>query len=101
MAPGSFQFSRDLAHLMLRLSADSLAIGVALAAPAIIVLLAVEFIMAIAGRAAPQLQVMVLGFPIKIIAGLWLTGATLYFMPGAMRTALNAMRASLKLIVDS
>jgi flagellar biosynthetic protein FliR len=83
VGPGGAHFTANLAQLFLRLSADALAVGVALAAPAIVMLLAVEFALAVAGRAIPQIQVMVLGFPIKIAAGLWLVGASLYFMPGA------------------
>ena len=94
-APGEFAVSPALAELFIRLSADALSTGVALAAPAIIVLLAVELALAVAGRAAPQLQIMVLGFPIKIAVGLWLIGASLYFMPGAVRTALGVMRHAL------
>jgi len=95
VAPGAFTASPALAHLFLRMSADALAVGVALAAPAIVVLLTVEFALAIAGRAAPQLQIMILGFPIKIAVGLWLIGASLYFMPGAVRSALGAIRVGL------
>jgi flagellar biosynthesis protein FliR len=95
-APGSFSISPTLAGLFVRMSADALAVGLALAAPAVVVLLAVEFALAIAGRAAPQLQVMILGFPIKIAVGLWLIGASLYFMPGAVRTALGGIRQGLQ-----
>jgi flagellar biosynthetic protein FliR len=95
VAPGSFAVTRELALLMLRLSADALAVGVALAAPAIVVLLAVEVTLAIVGRAAPQLQVMILSFPIKFAAGLWLIGAVLYVLPGAARGALSAIRGAL------
>lgn len=95
--PGSFVMSGALADLMLRLSADALAAGIALAAPAIVVLLAVEFGLALAGRAAPQLQVMLLGFPIKIAVGLWLIGASLYFLPGAARDVLSATRTGFRL----
>jgi flagellar biosynthesis protein FliR len=94
-APGTFQISATLVDLVIRLSADALAVGVALAAPAIVLLFAVEFMLALVGKAAPQIQVMVLGFPIKIAAGLWLIGASLYFMPGAIRTTLAAMRTGL------
>jgi flagellar biosynthetic protein FliR len=95
VSPGHFIMSAKLAHLLVRLSADALAVGVALAAPAIVILLAVEMALAIAGRAAPQLQIMILGFPIKIAVGLWLVGASLYFLPGAVRTLLGALRAAL------
>ncbi|HYJ46543.1 MAG TPA: flagellar biosynthetic protein FliR, partial [Pyrinomonadaceae bacterium] len=96
VAPGGFTVSPTLAELFVRMSADALAVGVALAAPAIVTLLVVEFAVAIAGRAAPQLQVMILGFPIKITVGLWLIGASLYFMPGAMRTTLSGIRQGLQ-----
>ena len=94
-APGHFEISQSLVQLLLRLSADALAVGVALAAPAIVVLLIVEFALAIFGQAAPQFQILLLGFPIKIAVGLWLIGASLYFMPGAFRTTLNAIRTGL------
>jgi flagellar biosynthesis protein FliR len=84
-APGSFAFSPELLDILLRLSANALVVGVTLAAPAIIVLLAVEFALEIFGRTAPQFQVFILGFPLKIGVGLWLVGASLYFMPAAMR----------------
>jgi flagellar biosynthetic protein FliR len=93
--PGQAHLTVSLAQLFLRLSADAFAVGVALAAPSIVMLLAVEFALAIAGRAIPQIQVMILGFPLKIAAGLWLIGASLYFMPGAIRGTLSAMQQGL------
>jgi flagellar biosynthetic protein FliR len=93
--PGGFTASLALAQLCLRLSADALAVGVALAAPALIVLLTVEFALAIAGRVAPQLQVLILGFPVKIAVGFWLVGASLYFLPGAFRDVVTAIHGNL------
>ncbi len=84
-APGSFTFSPELLDIFLRLSADALVVGVTLAAPAIIVLLTVEFALEFFGRTAPQFQVFVLGFPLKISLGLWLIGASLYLLPNAFR----------------
>jgi flagellar biosynthesis protein FliR len=92
---GEFTFTPALMQLLLRLFADALAMGVALAAPAIIVLLAVEFTLAIVGRAAPQLQVMLLGFPVKFLFGVWLVGTALYFMPGAVRQTLSLIKRGL------
>jgi flagellar biosynthetic protein FliR len=101
IGPGNFVITPRVADVVLRLSAESLAVGVALAAPAIIVLVSVEFILAIAGRAAPQLQIMVLGFPIKIAVGLWLLGASMYFLPGAARTILGTINDAMKSVVSS
>ncbi len=89
---GGFHITADIAQLFVRLSADAIAVGVSLAAPAIVMLLAVELALAIAGRAIPQIQVMMLGFPVKIFAGLWLIGGSLYFMPAAIRATLATMQ---------
>ncbi len=88
-APGSFVFTAELLDIFLRLSANALVVGVSLAAPALIVLLAVELALEFFGRTAPQFQVFILGFPIKIAVGLWLIGAALYFIPGAFRDVLS------------
>ncbi len=94
VSSGGFRMTGTLAEIMLRLSADAIAAGVALAAPAVIVLLAVECMLAFAGRAAQRLEILILGFPIKIAAGLWLTGASLYFMPSAVRATFSTLRTA-------
>ncbi|MEP6901006.1 MAG: flagellar biosynthetic protein FliR [Actinomycetota bacterium] len=88
-APGSFTFSPVLLEIFLRLSANALVVGITLAAPAIIVLLAVEFALEFFGRTAPQFQVFILGFPLKIGIGLWIVGASLYFLPSSLRDVLS------------
>ena len=77
-APGTFTYSPELLEIFLRLSASAIAVGVSLAAPALIVLLAVELSLEFFGRTAPQFQVFILGFSIKIAVGLWLIGAALF-----------------------
>lgn len=90
-APGTFVFSAELLEILLRLSANALVVGVSLAAPALIVLVAVELALEFFGRTAPQFQVFILGFPIKIAVGFWLIGATLLFIPNAFRDVLSAI----------
>lgn len=90
-APGSFMMSAELLNIMIRLSADALAVGVTLAAPAIIVLLVVEFALEFFGRTAPQFQMFILGFPVKIGVGLSIVGSSLYLMPNALRDVLGSI----------
>jgi flagellar biosynthetic protein FliR len=92
VAPGGFAMNGSMAEIMLRLSADAFAVGVALAAPAVVVLLSLDSLLGIAGRVAPKLEVLILGFPLKIGVGLWLIGASLFFLPGAVRTAFTTLR---------
>lgn len=91
VAPGNFVVSPELINVLARLSADALAVGVSLAAPAIIVLLIVEFALEFFGRTAPQFQMFILGFPIKIAVGLWIVGSSLYFIPAALRDVLSSI----------
>jgi flagellar biosynthetic protein FliR len=99
-ASGSFSFTPELLDVILRLSANALVVGVTLAAPAIIVLLAVEFAIEIFGRTAPQFQVFILGFPLKIATGLWLVGASMYFLPASMRDVLGGIYHGLIQVLD-
>ncbi len=100
VAPGAFTFSPELLDLFLRMSADALVVGVTLAAPAIIVLLSVEFALEFFGRTAPQFQVFILGFPLKIAVGLSLVGASVYFLPAAFRDNLSHIYHGLAKVLD-
>ncbi len=100
-APGSFVFTAELLEIFLRLSANALVVGVTLAAPALIVLLAVELALEFFGRTAPQFQVFILGFPIKIGIGLWLIGASLYFMPNTFRDVISQIYQGLNQVLGA
>lgn len=91
VAPGEFAMNGQILDILLKLSASSLTVGVTLAAPAIIILLAVEFALEFFGKTAPQFQIFILGFPIKIGVGLWLIGGSLYFIPNSMREVLSSI----------
>ncbi len=90
-APGSFALNAQTLDLLIRLSSNALNVGVSIAAPAIIVLLAVEFALEFFGRTAPQFQVFILGLPIKIGVGLWLVGVSLYFLSSVFREVADSM----------
>lgn len=94
--PGQFALSPSIFYLLMRLSADALTMGVGLAAPAVIVLFAVEFFIALSGRVAPQLQVMLISFPIKIMVGLLLIGTSLYILPKYLKQVLSVIFLVLK-----
>lgn len=94
-APGTFELTPQLLDLLLRLSANALVVGLTLAAPAVIVLLVMEFALEFFGRTAPQFQVFILGFPIKIAIGFAILGATMYFIPGAIRDVLGGIHDGL------
>jgi flagellar biosynthesis protein FliR len=58
--------------------------GVQVAAPIVIVLLVAEVAVGLVSRAAPALNMMVLGFPIRLIAGLIALAATIGVVPSVV-----------------
>jgi flagellar biosynthesis protein FliR len=56
-------------------------IGFQLAAPLVTVLLITDVALGIAGRSAQQINVLVIGFPLKVLVGLVCLGLGLYFLP--------------------
>ncbi|MFZ5590382.1 MAG: flagellar biosynthetic protein FliR [Bacillota bacterium] len=67
--PGTALLKGSTALLMVRVFADMLALGVQLALPVVAVVLLVDIALGLVGRTAPQMNIFMLGFPLKIIAG--------------------------------
>jgi len=57
-------------------------LGVRLAAPVMVVLLIVEVALGLMSRAAPSLNVMALGTPIRLLVGLLVVAALIPVVPG-------------------
>jgi flagellar biosynthetic protein FliR len=98
---GSFPVTPNLIGVLINISGNALAVGVTLAAPVIIVLLIVEFSLELFGRIAPQFQVFLLGFPIKIIIGIWVIGVCLFFLPTACKTILRLLYEGLLKVINA
>ncbi len=60
-------------------------IGFQAAAPLIAVLLLTDIALGIIGRSAPQINILVIGFPLKVLVGLFCLGLGLYFLPVLFR----------------
>jgi flagellar biosynthetic protein FliR len=73
-------------------------VGVRLAAPIVIVLLIVELAVGLISRASPSLTFMVIGFPIRIVIGLFLLGVILPTIPAVTTSLLeNTVRMAAQL----
>jgi flagellar biosynthetic protein FliR len=60
-------------------------IGFQVAAPVMATIILTDMVLAIIGRSAPQIHILVIGFPIKALVGLSSLGLALFFFPLAMR----------------
>jgi flagellar biosynthetic protein FliR len=64
-------------------------VGLRLAAPVLIVLLIVELAIGLISRAAPTLSFMVIGYPIRIVVGLFLVAALIATVPGVVESMIE------------
>lgn len=75
---GSIQFDTGLAQNVLDLFSDMFAAGLTFAAPVLVLLVLVSVLIGLLARAVPQLNVLEVGFTLRIVVGL---GAMLAFAP--------------------
>jgi flagellar biosynthetic protein FliR len=64
--------------------------AVRLAAPMVVVLLIVEIVIGFISRITPALSFMVIGYPIRIVVGLFIIGTLLYSVPAMTQSMLEA-----------
>lgn len=67
--PGAAHYSSELAAFMLQLFGNMFILGFKLGAPIVTVLLIVDVLMGIIGRAAPQIHILIVGLPSKSLVG--------------------------------
>ncbi|MDR2489214.1 MAG: flagellar biosynthetic protein FliR [Desulfovibrio sp.] len=72
--PGGLRVADSLAENVLELSAGMFILAVKVAAPVIASLFMAELTLALMGRAAPQMNLLTMGFPIKIAVGFFFIG---------------------------
>ncbi len=96
---GGFHLNGQLVELLINLAGQIFATGLQLSAAVVAVLVVVDIALGIVSRAAPQIQLLVISFPIKIMAGLLVLGFSLYFFPSAVESYLHKMQLNLLKVV--
>jgi Flagellar biosynthesis pathway, component FliR len=66
---GGLSYNAPLVSTVLSLSADMFILAIKIAAPIMAALFLVELALALMGRAAPQMNLLTMGFPLKIAVG--------------------------------
>ncbi len=72
--PGGIMLGAASLHTMLALSGNMFVMAVRIAAPVMAALFLVELALALMGRAAPQMNLLMIGFPLKIAVGFLFMG---------------------------
>jgi flagellar biosynthetic protein FliR len=102
LAPGVLNLQKGCLSLMLASAGNMFALGIKIGAPAIVALLFTDAAFGICARFVPQMNILIAGFPIKIVVGLFFFGLTLQvvglmtrlylsYLPGQLRTLLTLM----------
>lgn len=86
---GVVQVNASLAVAVRDMLAMVFTVGLRLAAPVLIVLLIVEMAIGLISRAAPSLSFMVIGYPIRIVVGLFLVAALIATVPGVIESMIE------------
>ena len=66
---------------IIRLSAQILVFGLQLAAPVLTVTIVCDVVLGMIGRAAPQINILIVGMPLKTLAGFFCMSVSFYFLP--------------------
>ena len=78
---GGFVLSGVLVEKIIDMTAAIFVIGVKIAGPIIIITIIVDIVIGIIGRTAPQINLLVVGMPLKLLVGFACLSFTFYFMP--------------------
>jgi flagellar biosynthetic protein FliR len=68
-------------HEIIRLSSHLFVAGVQIAGPIIAVTVVADVVLGIIGRAAPQINILIVGMPVKTLVGFMCLSFSLYFLP--------------------
>jgi len=78
---GGARLSGPLLHQIIGFSASILTIGIRIAAPIIAITIITDIIVGIIGRTAPQIHLLVVGMPLKLLVGFTCLSFSFYFLP--------------------
>jgi flagellar biosynthetic protein FliR len=89
LPPGGMPAGGDLATLVARTLGQVFVIGLRMSLPVVLVLVIVEIGLGLVSRVAPQLNLMVMGAPVRILVGLFILGTTLAVVPDVVVSAVD------------
>ncbi len=98
---GGIPIHGPLAENMIRLSAEILTIGIKLAGPVIAVTVITDIVMAVIGRAAPQVPILIVGMPLKLLVGFACLSFSFFFLPSFLDGIYGSLAKTLFSLVRS
>jgi flagellar biosynthesis protein FliR len=78
---GGFQIPAPLTQQIVGMSANILSIGIRIAGPIIAVTVITDVLIGVVSRTAPQINIIIVGMPLKLLVGFGCISFSLYFLP--------------------
>jgi len=88
---GGIEIDGHIMAWIIRLTADLFLIGLRIAGPIIIITTLVDFILGIIGRAAPQIHILIVGMPLKVLVGLGCASFCFFFLPRYLESVFSSL----------
>jgi|WetSurMetagenome_2_1015567.scaffolds.fasta_scaffold60969_2 flagellar biosynthesis protein FliR len=95
IAVGGMQIHKPLVELIVQMSAHILVIGIRIAGPILAVTVISDMLIGIIGRTAPQINILVVGMPLKLLVGFGCLSFSLYFLPSYLGAEFSVLSKTL------
>jgi flagellar biosynthetic protein FliR len=100
LPPGAVHLSAAFAEQAIGLTARLLAFGLQIAAPVLATTLITDLVLLLVGRAVPQIQILLVGYPLKLAAGLVGVALALTFFLATARPYIEGIPRDASLLID-
>jgi flagellar biosynthesis protein FliR len=88
---GGIHLNADVVTSLIHLSAQVLSLGVRIAGPVILISVITDIVMGVIGRAAPQINILIVGMPLKILVGFGCLSFSFYFIPHLLEQVYSSL----------
>lgn len=99
LPPGTFHLPEALITRLIQVTGAMFVIGIQLAAPVLVIIIVLDVLIGLISRAAPNIQILLIGFPVKILAGFTGIGLGLFFFPRYLEQTLHTLVQELQKIL--
>ena len=96
---GGFVLDGPLVNQIVGFTASIFVIGIKIAGPVLVVSVIIIVVIGIIGRTAPQIHVLVVGMPLKIMAGIATLSVSLYFVPRYLESLFASLSRAIHALV--
>lgn len=96
---GQINFSQLSAEIMVRAGVNTLASAIKLGAPCIVTLFLIDVAMGMVARTVPQMNIFIIGFPVKISVGLLMLGFSFPFVGYVFSKLLQGLNTDLNHLI--